>query len=341
MPNLLSKLKTFIVLILLLCGCLPNKLYANNPQAIIELDKVKVKGVIPGPDLWKVTKGEHVMWILGTINPLPKKMKWDSHHVDDVISRSEVLLLPPIVTLDEDMGFFQKLMLAKTAIGIKKNPDKQKLMELVPTELYQRWLVLKKKYMGNNHRIEKYRPIIAAHQLFDKALKESGLDYRPKITKTIKKIAKKQGLTLNQPTWSIKPQNPKAALKELKQTAIDDLLCFEKKLERLELDLDAMKIRAVAWSNGDIDTIRSLPQPKDNETCGLAVLNSEFAQQIGLNDIPGKLRSLWVTEASSLLEKHLTTFAVLPVFNLLGENSYLNDLEAQGYHVKAPGKLVH
>lgn len=306
---------------------------------VLELDKVMVKGIIPGPDLWRVSKGEHVLWILGTINPLPKRMKWDSYHVNEIISQSDVLLLPPTVTLDADMGFFQKLMLAKTAIGIKKNPDKQKLKDLMPNELYQRWLALKHKHMGNNRSIEKYRPIVAAHQLYDKALKKSGLDDRPKITKAIKKMAKKNRLVIKQPTWSVKPNEPKAALKKLKQTAIDDLPCFEKKLERLELDLESMKTRAIAWSYGDIKTISSLPIPEDNKTCGMAVLNSEFAQQIGLKDIQNKIQTLWIEAAMESLEAHKSTFAILPIFNLLGNNSYLDDLASQGYQVKPPAKF--
>jgi len=35
-----------------------------------------VTGEQPGPGLWKVSKGDHVLWVLGTISALPKRMKW-------------------------------------------------------------------------------------------------------------------------------------------------------------------------------------------------------------------------------------------------------------------------
>ena len=47
-----------------------------------ELDAILVSGPQPGPGLWKVRKGEHVMWILGTVGPLPKRMEWDASTVE-------------------------------------------------------------------------------------------------------------------------------------------------------------------------------------------------------------------------------------------------------------------
>ena len=39
---------------------------------ILELETVTVvAGVQPGPGLWKVTRGENLMWILGTVAPVP------------------------------------------------------------------------------------------------------------------------------------------------------------------------------------------------------------------------------------------------------------------------------
>jgi hypothetical protein len=331
-------MKAKLLLVLLVSGLYVHAAAAQqNPvknSEVLLLEKVVVKGVIQGPDLWKVTHGDHVMWILGTINPLPKKMQWDSYHVADVISHSDVLLLPP--TVKADLGFFKTLMLARAAIGIKKNPNKKQLKDILPPDLYRRWLILKQKYLGNSRRIEKNRPFIAIHELFNKALNKSGLDENSKISKKVQKLAKKHRLTINQPTWEVTLNEPKAALKNLKNTDIDDLACFEEKLQRLEVDLDAMKARATAWAYGDMVTLRSLPIPKDNETCGSALLNSEFAEQIGLLDVRARLRGLWLEAAINSLENYPTTFAVLPIFNLMGENSFLDDLSAMGYFIKAP-----
>ena len=41
-------------------------------------ETILVAGQRPGPGLWKVSKGDHVLWVFGTYSPLPKKMEWRS-----------------------------------------------------------------------------------------------------------------------------------------------------------------------------------------------------------------------------------------------------------------------
>ena len=45
---------------------------ASSP--ISDMDAIVVTGVQPGPGMWKVSQGDHVMWVLGTQSPLPKQM---------------------------------------------------------------------------------------------------------------------------------------------------------------------------------------------------------------------------------------------------------------------------
>ena len=37
---------------------------------------VVVSGLQPGPRLWKVSRDGRVMWVLGTMSPLPKGLDW-------------------------------------------------------------------------------------------------------------------------------------------------------------------------------------------------------------------------------------------------------------------------
>ena len=50
------------------------------------MEEVVVTGEHEGPRLWKVHKdNDHVLWILGTVTPLPKKMIWQSDAVENVL----------------------------------------------------------------------------------------------------------------------------------------------------------------------------------------------------------------------------------------------------------------
>ncbi len=35
------------------------------------VQQVEITGVRPGPSLWRVSQGDHVVWLLGTLDPLP------------------------------------------------------------------------------------------------------------------------------------------------------------------------------------------------------------------------------------------------------------------------------
>jgi hypothetical protein len=48
----------------------------QTPAETATLETVLVTGEQPGPGLWKISRGDHVLWILGAQYPLPKKMTW-------------------------------------------------------------------------------------------------------------------------------------------------------------------------------------------------------------------------------------------------------------------------
>ncbi len=333
--NYLVSMRLICLLVMVLqLQSMSTLVYAKDRPGSVELERIVVVGKVPGPDLWKVSDGENVLWILGTLSPLPKKIDWNSEPIEQVIQTSQAFLLPPTVTTE--LGFFKKLSLATSAIGIKKNPGKQKLKDVVPADLYSRWLVLKKKYMGNSQGIEKTRPIYASQQLLDKALNKSGLKRNTGITKKLIKVAKRSNIERIQPEIEIDLNKPKSALKKFKKSEMNDLECFTKTMERIETDLDEMRIRAVAWSYGDIETIKSLPYVDDNRACSAAVLNSELAEDIGITDIRSRLRVVWLKAAITTLSKNKSTFAVWPISQLLSDESILHDFESAGFKIEAP-----
>jgi uncharacterized protein YbaP (TraB family) len=284
--------------------------------------------------MWKVTKGENTLWILGTLSPLPKKMVWESLQVEMVLHDSQAYLLPPSVTAD--VGFFQGISLASSAIGIKKNPGKKKLKDVLPDDIYARWLVLKEKYLGNNRKIEKSRPIFAAAKLFDKAINKIGLTYNTKVEKKVRKPAKKNKLEFIRPTLKIELNKPKAALKKFKKSDISDQECFIKTLDRLEGDINNMRLRANAWAMGNIAKLQELTFPDQNKSCTSAILNNDIAKDVGMDNIKERVRMLWLEKAKESLNANKSTFAILSISNLLSEDGYLDSLAAEGYLIKSP-----
>ena len=50
------------------------------------LEEIEVTGERPGPRMWRVSNGDHVVWLLGTLEPLPKRMDWRSNEVEAVLA---------------------------------------------------------------------------------------------------------------------------------------------------------------------------------------------------------------------------------------------------------------
>jgi hypothetical protein len=310
-----------------------------QPAAVEDADAVPatvvVEGRRPGPGVWKVSKGDHVMWVFGVYAPLPQKMEWDAARVERLVGKSQEVLTLPGARMG--IGFFRGLTLLPTAIGIDKNPDGATLQDVLPADVYARWQVLKGKYIGENDGIERRRPIFVADTLMGAGLAKSGLTRNTGVEEQIAKTAKREKVKITSTALNVEVDDPRSLMKEFKKSQVEDVACFTKTLERLEGDIDAMRVRANAWANGNIAEISSLDYAERDKACNDAIFNSEFAKKSpALQHLPERMRANWMTVAEKALADNTSTFALLPMKSVIGPHSYLADLEAKGYTVESP-----
>jgi uncharacterized protein YbaP (TraB family) len=301
-------------------------------------ERILIVGQRPGPGLWKISKGDHVLWIFGTYSPLPNKMVWRSQQVETVIAQSQEFLGLPAAGVG--VGFSSSLNLLTALpflVGIKKNPDGGRLQDVVPADVYARWTALKQKYIGANSSIETDRPIFAAQELYEKALEQSGLGSDRDVIASIKKIAQKNKLPFTSTGISVNLENPRGAVRDFKKSSIDDLACFTKTIDRLEIDLEAMRVRANAWAIGDVDTMRKLTFPDQKQACDSAVINSAWTQSLtGGQSLELRVREAWLAAAEKSLANNRSTFALLPVSQIMSPTGMVAALQAKGYAVEQP-----
>jgi hypothetical protein len=301
------------------------------------LETVVVSGVQPGPGLWRVVAPNgNILWVLGSLLPLPKRMAWTATEVQEKVAAAERVLLPPNVEFDVKAGFFAQIGLLPAAFRARNNPDKQRLVDVVPPELYARWTVLKKQYMGRDRGVEKRRPIVAAQELLEEALGDHDLSWKNVAAATVRKAAKKHDRELHTPAVKVTIEDPKALLRELNESSLSDLDCFEKTLERLETDIEPMKLRANAWALGEVGYLRSLDYTRGWRACTDAVLETTLAKKHGFADLERRLREAWLADAIETLDKHANSFAVLPMSLVLADSGYLAELGRRGYRIEAP-----
>ncbi|WP_147653748.1 TraB/GumN family protein [Vulcaniibacterium gelatinicum] len=312
----------------------PASAFADLP--IRDEAPVVVTGVQPGPGMWKVSKDGRTLWVLGTLSPLPAKMEWVSRDVEAVIAQADEVIWSPSLVFDADIGFFRGLLLMPRALKARRNPDGRTLREVLPADLYARWLPLKRKHLGRDEGVEQWRPLFAAMKLYEEALEDSGLRQGGVVGPVLMRAIKAHEVRQTRPEVRVVIEDPKAALDEFRGTSLDDMACFEQTLRRVEADLDRMRLRANAWATGDLATLRALPYEDQNESCVRATLQTDAVRKRVQRDLEAEMRTRWLEAAEKALAGNGVTFAVLPMRDLLRPDGLLATLQARGYTVEAP-----
>jgi hypothetical protein len=305
-------------------------------ESLQTLDTIVVSGIQPGPGLWKVSRDGHVMWVLGTLAPLPKRMEWNSQPVEERITAAGVVLLSPRVRIEPKGAALGGVFLIPSAMRARNNPGKETLEDVLPPADYARWQAMKARYLGRDRGVEKRRPIVAAMELREKAFDRADLSWRDVVGRTVQRAAKRQDVPMERPTVTLEVEDPRAALKEFAGSAVDDLACFRQTLDQVDRDLDTLAARANAWAMGQVAMLRELPYTDNTQACADALLQTGLAQRRGFSDLPAQVEQAWLAAAEAALAEHPESFAVLPMSRIIGTRAYLGILEARGYTVEAP-----
>lgn len=332
-------------LLLLLVGGLataqtetPDQAAVGGETTAVQLETILVTGEQPGPGLWKVSKGDHVLWILGTVSPLPKKMVWLAPATEAVIAESSEIIAPPQATVG--IGWFKAMTMLPTLLGARKNPDGIKLKDVVPPALYARWQVQKRRYLGKDKDSEGWRPIFAGSELYARAIDKSGLADRGVVWPVVRKLAKKHRIPVTQPRLKLDIQHARKTVKTFRKSELDDLACFDRLLDRVEHQLPALAERANAWAVGDLAALRQQDYSDLKNPCWTAIMQSSFVADQKLGDLEQRLDQLWFDAAEKALAQHRQSFAQLSIYTLLEADGYLARLVAKGYQIEAPDGLV-
>ncbi len=320
---------------------LPGSARAEPPVASAAeepLEEVLVTGQQPGPGLWKITRPDdpdgHVLWVLGNHSPLPRKLEWKSDEIAAVVAASQEVIAPP--SMSASLGPLGGITLLPSLIGVRNNPGGERLQDVVPPELYARWLQQKARYLRNDDGVENWRPIFAANELYEAALKQKGLVPYTGVWPQVEKIARRSRVPVLEPQIEYEVERPRAAIREFKSLSLADTECLARTLQRLETDLDLMRERANAWAAGDVARLRQLAPVERAGACIGMLLESSFARRRGLGDVVSRARSAWIEAVEAALARNASTLAVISVEELLRPDGHFARLRQKGYRIEDP-----
>ena len=301
----------------------------SQPADAAPLAEVVVEGRHEGPRMWTVRRGDHTLWILGTVTPLPKKMVWQPDAVRAVLQQSQEVV-PAWPTYGIGANPFTALRVFIQWRRMQKPPDRLPLRETLPPGLYARVTALEVRYDPHDAHLEELRPMLAAERLMTKVLDASGLALHNEVQKTVLELARAQGVRIRQD--KLKIEDPVDVLKDVGATPLSaEIACLDAVVTRLESDLGPMQARARAWALGDVDTLRQLPHPDDRTACIAAVSTSERVRTL-----IARAQEDWLVVVQESLTRNRGTLAVQSMDRLLGEHGALEVLKARGYEVEGP-----
>lgn len=307
---------------------------------VVDMEAVVVSGVQPGPGLWRVSKGGHVLHILGTQSPLPRDMTWDAREVRQVLAEAGAVLGSPGVSVNAEIGVFRGLALAPSAMKAMRNPGGATLDELLPPDLHARWAVLRQRYMGRDRGVEKKRPLIAVYELYKEALEHNRLRQGGIVGPVLAREMKARGLKTRPAGLRLTIDDPREAIADFRKEGLkpQDLECFAGTLDVIEQDLPRIAARANAWAVGDVEALRTMRQNRQQlDDCTDAWMQTETARKRGFTDIEARIRDAWLAAAEKALAEHPVSFGTMGIDSLLYDRQgYLAALVARGYRVTAP-----
>ncbi|MBL8512207.1 MAG: TraB/GumN family protein [Betaproteobacteria bacterium] len=323
---------------------------APTPSPPVVLEKILISGEQPGPGLWKVSKDDHVLWLVGEQSPVPQKMRWRAKGIEAIVAQSKEILAAPSYGISaKQIGFFDTLAMLPSILQIRKSPEGKTLSELIPADLYARWRVLRDRYIDLNDardddfisdkkpEIESWRPLFAAQELYRQAIRKSGMTSDNLVWPVVSAAAKKHNVKITSVRVDLAVEGARTLLKDFRASSIDDIDCFTKTVNRIETDLEGMRLRANAWAVGDIAALRNNLAAVDQRlACQAALTSATFTKKIGAQDLLAQAEAKWFEAAEAALKNHPVALAVLPIGQMLSPQGYLAKLRAKGYRVEEP-----
>jgi uncharacterized protein YbaP (TraB family) len=315
-------------LLMLLCCCTSA---AQERPADAPLPEVTVAGQHKGPQMWRVSSGDHAVWILGTLAPLPKRMKWDAEDVEKLLAEVQEVI-PERVGWEAEPGLFPSLRLYFQWQRIQVLKNEQTLRQVLPRDLYARFSALRARYGNGPEDMERLQPLEAADRLKEEAIHRSGLTSAADVQETVLKLARKHHVPVH--GMRVEIQNARGLLQQTGDLPIPrQSPCLAQVVANLDSDLGVLKARANAWALGDVQTLRSLPPVQSSESCWLAAAGASRP------DIAQQMHQLWMGALLHALLTNRATLALLDIDSLLGargSGGLLRQLRAAGYSIEGP-----
>jgi uncharacterized protein YbaP (TraB family) len=277
----------------------------------------------PGPALWHITKGNSEVWIVGTINTMPKDLNWNKRAITELMDSATGVITPP----GANMGILEASWMLISYGGRLSLPRSQKLEDTMPPDMRARF-VATRNFLGKDaDHYETDTPVRAAMRLMGDFWAKSQLNGQD-AGGLIYKLARAHDVPLKPAaTFEAGP-----LIKEVLTLPIaQQNVCLDATMEDIDRLSKHGEAAAEAWAIGDVKGVKAHFADSRLMSCFAAA-----AHTIAALDQSGT--TAMVTAIDTALAKQGKTIVLVGMGPLLRKDGVLERLEAQHLTIEGPAE---
>ena len=290
---------------------------ADDSSVVTELAPVQVN--LPGPALWRVSRGDSQVIILAFIRPLPHGLDWPKGRMLRALDGAHALLVPPEPTLGvlDTVGLLLNL-------GRLQNPQGKTLGQVLsPSDFQTYQKVVARSQLPSKH-YDRYKPVVAGAALIGDIRRAAGLSSEKPVS-TLQRMARELHVRI-QPMGRLKA----APLLKI-VLSLDDahgLSCFREEMDEIAWETTEARAAAEAWGRGDMARLRLLKSHIGVTQCLEDLPSIQALTERGTADA--------VTAIDEALSRPGKTVALVDLTYLDRTNGLLDRLKARGATISVP-----
>lgn len=299
-----------------------------NPPLLDDagMEVIVVTGEQPGPGLWKVSSGGHVMWILGEISPFPRSVKWKSRKFDALLRNSQELII--------DFSGYWKMDLAENLAYVKaeKLPEGTTLKDVISPDLLARVEATAAFYGASD--LDELYPFSVTNRLVSSAMTQLDM-----VGFSVRFSADELGRRRHVRVTHFAAPEPPFAIRLNNWQHASNATCLEGLVEAIEDGGKGVKRLANAWSVGDIPALRRLVPAYSFSRDGFRTGECAAAMRGGeqqLREYNQRRTQAWLDSAERALRRNRSTIAVVLMSEIFATDGYLAGLRDRGYEIVEP-----